>query len=163
MRSVGKDPAQGRQPRQAPRHQRYSSYISNKTNSSTIIQTIQPLIKMPINAGNVFSAKNLSEYMLQSLPQEPTPQIRNPWDAIALLNHACMLAVGFRLVGLGEDHKIGTLCYTHTPANNKANNKYRSHLKPRRPATSPKRMERLHSLRPRIPLCSHPILSPIPR
>ncbi|KAL2051705.1 hypothetical protein ABVK25_008119 [Lepraria finkii] len=61
---------------------------------------------MPIDAGNVFSAKNLSEYMLQSLPQEPTPQIRNPWDAIALLNHACMLAVGFRLVGLGEDHKI---------------------------------------------------------
>ncbi|KAL2044362.1 hypothetical protein N7G274_003067 [Stereocaulon virgatum] len=61
---------------------------------------------MSINSGSVFSANKLSEYMLQSLPKEPTPQIRNPYDAIALLSHACMLAVGFRLVGLGEDHKI---------------------------------------------------------
>ena len=62
---------------------------------------------MSINVGNVFSAKNLSEYIYKSLPKEPTPQIRNPYDAIALLSHACMLAVDFRLVGLGEDHKIG--------------------------------------------------------
>lgn len=62
---------------------------------------------MSINTGNVFSAMNLSEYMYQSLPKESTPHLKNPYDAIALLSHACMLAVGFRLVGLGEDHKIG--------------------------------------------------------
>ncbi|KAL6719337.1 hypothetical protein ACLMJK_003576 [Lecanora helva] len=62
---------------------------------------------MSLNAGNVFSAINLSEYMYKSLPKAPTLELRNPFDAIALLTHACMLAVGFRLIGLGEDHKIG--------------------------------------------------------
>lgn len=62
---------------------------------------------MSINSGNVFSAMNLSEHMYHSLPKDSTPQLKNPYDAIALLSHACMLAVGFRLVGLGEDHKIG--------------------------------------------------------
>lgn len=63
---------------------------------------------MSINAGNVFSAKNLSEYMYKSLPKEPPPlELKNPYDAVALLSHASMLAVGFRLIGLGENHKIG--------------------------------------------------------
>ena len=62
---------------------------------------------MSINHGNIFSALSLSNYMYRSLPKEPSPQLRNPFDAIALLSHACMLAVGFRLVGLGEDHRIG--------------------------------------------------------
>ena len=62
---------------------------------------------MAFNTGNVFSALALSEHMARSLPKEPSPQLRNPFDAIALLTHACMLAVGFRLVGLGEDHSIG--------------------------------------------------------
>lgn len=61
---------------------------------------------MSFNSGNVFSAKNLSEHMYQSLPKESTPHLKNPYDAIALLSHACMLAVGFRIIGLGEDHKI---------------------------------------------------------
>ena len=61
---------------------------------------------MALNAGNVFSAAALSEHMIQSLPREPAPQLRSPYDAVALLAHACMLAVGFRLVGLGEEGKI---------------------------------------------------------
>lgn len=67
---------------------------------------------MSINSGNVFSAQNLSEYMFKSLPKEPAPQLRDPYDAVALLSHVCMLAVGFRLIGLGENHKIGL---AHTP------------------------------------------------
>lgn len=63
---------------------------------------------MSINSGNVFSAQNLSEYMYRSLPKGSDPHLKSPYDAIALICHACMLAVGFRLVGLGEDHKIGT-------------------------------------------------------
>ena len=45
--------------------------------------------------------------MVSSLPKTANPKLRNPWDAIALFCHVCMLSVGFRLVGLGEDHRIG--------------------------------------------------------
>ncbi|KAG8527514.1 uncharacterized protein KY384_007666 [Bacidia gigantensis] len=61
---------------------------------------------MSVNQGNVFSALALSGYMIESLPSSPTPQLKTPCDAIALLTHASMMAVGFRLIGLGEDHKI---------------------------------------------------------
>ncbi|KAL9599481.1 MAG: hypothetical protein Q9219_003820 [cf. Caloplaca sp. 3 TL-2023] len=61
---------------------------------------------MALNKGNVFSSKNLCEYMLSSLPQDESPHLRDPYDAVALLSHACMMAVGFRLEGLGEDHRL---------------------------------------------------------
>jgi len=32
--------------------------------------------------------------------------IKNAYEAVALVGHACMIAVGFRLVGLGEEHQI---------------------------------------------------------
>lgn len=64
---------------------------------------------MSINTDNVFSAKKLSEYMYKSLPKEPQPQLNNPYDAIALLCNACMLAVGFRLIGLSQDQNLGKL------------------------------------------------------
>lgn len=60
-----------------------------------------------VNSGNMFSALALSNSMAESLPKDVSNEIRNPYDAIALLSHACMLAVGFRLIGLGEDHKLG--------------------------------------------------------
>lgn len=44
--------------------------------------------------------------MLKSLPPDEKPQLRNAFDGAALLTHACMLIVGFRLEGLGEDHQI---------------------------------------------------------
>lgn len=46
--------------------------------------------------------------MLSSLPKDISPQVRNAYDAVALLANACMMAAGFRLQGLGEDHIIGT-------------------------------------------------------
>jgi hypothetical protein len=33
--------------------------------------------------------------------------LKTPYEATALIGHACMLAVNFRLVGLGEEHTIG--------------------------------------------------------
>ena len=67
---------------------------------------------MSTNTVNVFSAEVLSEYIYKSLPKGPTPELKNPYDAFTLLTHACMLAVGFRLIGLGEDHKIGKfICF----------------------------------------------------
>jgi hypothetical protein len=93
---------------------------------------------MSVNNANVFSAKNLSGYMLQSLPKEPTPQIRNPYDAIALLSHACMLAVGFRLVGLGEDHQIGIIRNTYICSINKAKTSTEASSDPEAPQPLPK-------------------------
>lgn len=68
---------------------------------------------MSVNKANVFSSKNLSACMLSSLPKDASPHLRDPYDAVALLSHACMIAVGFRLEGLGEDHRIGTI--HHSP------------------------------------------------
>ena len=36
--------------------------------------------------------------------------LKNPYEAVALVGHACMVAAGFRLIGLGEDHHIGLIC-----------------------------------------------------
>lgn len=56
-------------------------------------------------------AESLISLIVKSLPpkasDESSPVVKSPYAAIALLAHACMLAVGFRLVGLGEDHRIG--------------------------------------------------------
>lgn len=64
---------------------------------------------MSINVGNIFSSLSLSRYMLSSLPPDADPQLKNPFDTVAILAHACMLVVGFRLEGLGEDHRMGKL------------------------------------------------------
>jgi hypothetical protein len=45
--------------------------------------------------------------MAASLPKDASPQIKGPYDAVALAVHAGMIAVGFKLRGLGEDHQIG--------------------------------------------------------
>lgn len=57
---------------------------------------------------NVLSAASLSHHMVTSIPKDSSPQIKTAFDAIALAAHAGMLAVGFRLVGLGEDHRVDT-------------------------------------------------------
>jgi len=56
--------------------------------------------------GNPLSADSMSHYMIASLSEGISPQLKNAFDAIALAAHASLLSVGFRLVGLGEDHKI---------------------------------------------------------
>ena len=43
-----------------------------------------------------------------SIPKDASPQIKTSHEAIALASHASMMAVGFRMVGLGEDHKLET-------------------------------------------------------
>lgn len=67
------------------------------------------------NPGNVYSAQSLSEYIYQSLTPGSDPQLRDPYDAVALLCHACMIAVGFRLIGLGEDDKIDATADPQAP------------------------------------------------
>jgi len=61
---------------------------------------------------SALSASSVLNYMVKSLPQRSSEDqispLKNPFAAIALFSHACMLAVGFRLKGLGEDHRIET-------------------------------------------------------
>ncbi|KAL8707575.1 MAG: hypothetical protein Q9220_007416 [cf. Caloplaca sp. 1 TL-2023] len=54
--------------------------------------------------------------MLSSLPKDASPQLQNPYDAVALLTHACMLAADFRLEGLGEDHRIESVSNPSSPS-----------------------------------------------
>ncbi|GAB7356671.1 hypothetical protein MBLNU459_g7385t1 [Dothideomycetes sp. NU459] len=64
-------------------------------------------------ASNVLAAHSLSIAMASTLPEGSL--INTPYDAVALAAHACMLAVGFRLIGLGEDNKIEAPAETSTP------------------------------------------------
>jgi hypothetical protein len=61
----------------------------------------------PVPIPNPLSAGSLAKIMASSLPPNASPQLKTPYDAIALAVHAGMLGVGFKLKGLGEDHKIG--------------------------------------------------------
>lgn len=58
-------------------------------------------------SGNPLSASSLATFMATSLPKGSA--IKNPYEAVALAIHAGMIAVGFKLKGLGEDHKLGKL------------------------------------------------------
>lgn len=67
---------------------------------------------MAPTSASALSPNSILDYMVKSLPTPPTDSqpsnlVKDPYAAIALFSHACMLAVGFRLVGLGEDDKIG--------------------------------------------------------
>lgn len=63
-----------------------------------------------------FSTDSVVELAANALRREGGghPSLRNPYEAIALVGHACMVAVGFRLVGLGEDHNLGLPISLHT-------------------------------------------------
>jgi hypothetical protein len=62
--------------------------------------------------GNPLSAGSLALFMATSLPKGEGPQLKNTTEAVALAVHAGMLAVGFRLIGLGEDERIGEITCT---------------------------------------------------
>ena len=66
-------------------------------------------------AGNPLSAGSLSLFMATSLPKGEGSQLKNPTEAVALAVHAGMIAVGFRLIGLGEDERIGKMVPTSFP------------------------------------------------
>lgn len=55
---------------------------------------------------NALAAPALANIMAASLSNSSPPQLETPYDAIALASHSAMLSVGFRLIGLGEDHRI---------------------------------------------------------
>jgi hypothetical protein len=60
-------------------------------------------------AGNPLGADSLSVFMASSLPKAAGSQLKNAYEAVALAVHAGMIAVGFRLVGLGDDDRTGNI------------------------------------------------------
>lgn len=61
-------------------------------------------------SGSALGARSILNAMSKSLPRPSDgdrPLIKDAYTAVGLFAHACMLAVGFRLKGLGEDHKLG--------------------------------------------------------
>lgn len=53
------------------------------------------------------SSDSILSYISKSIPPSDGKQaLKDAFAAISVHAHACMLAVGFKLVGLGEDHKI---------------------------------------------------------
>lgn len=59
-------------------------------------------------ATSALSSESIVSYISQSISSEQSdkPAVKDAYAAIAVFCHACMLAVGFRLVGLGEDDRI---------------------------------------------------------
>ncbi|OJD16980.1 hypothetical protein AJ78_02914 [Emergomyces pasteurianus Ep9510] len=57
-------------------------------------------------AEQALSSRNILDRAATCLSSDDETPLKNPWEAIALIGHACMVAVDFRLIGLEEDHRI---------------------------------------------------------
>ncbi|KAL2856433.1 PI31 proteasome regulator N-terminal-domain-containing protein [Aspergillus pseudoustus] len=67
-----------------------------------------------VGSTDSLSSGNVVELAAQALRSDAAPgsSLKTPYEAVALICHACMIAVGFRLVGLSEDD---TLDSSETP------------------------------------------------
>ncbi|OAX83502.1 hypothetical protein ACJ72_02137 [Emergomyces africanus] len=57
-------------------------------------------------AEQTLSPPNILDRAATCLGNDNEAPPKNPWEAIALIAHACMIAVDFRLIGLEEDQRI---------------------------------------------------------
>jgi hypothetical protein len=62
-------------------------------------------------ASDPLSVDNILNHMAEALPthakDDTNSDVSSSYEAIALFCHACMTAVGFRLVGFGENQNNG--------------------------------------------------------
>lgn len=63
-----------------------------------------------MSSANPLTPDNVLGLAAKALHDEQ-PSLKTSFEAVALIGHACMTAVDFRLVGLGEDHNIG-MCFS---------------------------------------------------
>ncbi|KAF8477381.1 PI31 proteasome regulator N-terminal-domain-containing protein [Kalaharituber pfeilii] len=75
---------------------------SNPLSPSSLLQ----IIEGSLEASSAPSQGAAEEAATRNAQEQRLTGLRNPYDAIAILVHACMLAVGFRLIGLGEEDRI---------------------------------------------------------
>ena len=70
-------------------------------------------------ASDPLSTESILKHMADALPthnkQDTTSDLSSSYEAIALFAHACMVAVGFRLLGFGEEQKIEAECQSLAP------------------------------------------------
>lgn len=63
-------------------------------------------------ATNALSTDAILEHMAEALSthakDDTTSDLSSSYEAIALFSHACMIAVGFRLLGFGEHESLGS-------------------------------------------------------
>ena len=62
--------------------------------------------KIKMVGTEMLSPQNVLDLAVKALG-EGQPSLKTSYEAVALIGHACMVAVGFRLVGLGEEHNLG--------------------------------------------------------
>ncbi|KAK7188136.1 hypothetical protein DPSP01_001678 [Paraphaeosphaeria sporulosa] len=67
------------------------------------------------SAGSPLGAASLSTFMAASLPKSTESKLTSAYEAVALAAHAGMIAVGFRLIGLGEDDRIDASADAENP------------------------------------------------
>ena len=72
------------------------------------------MVLLANTSGNPLSAGSLAIFMASSLPQGAKPQLKIAPEAVALAVHAGFMAVGYTLVGLGEDDTIGAALWRHS-------------------------------------------------
>jgi hypothetical protein len=83
-------------------------------------------------ANNPLSAESIIKHMAEALPThakgDTNSDISSSYEAIALFAHACMTAVGFRLLGFGEGQKMEAECESLAPRlSTKWNSSFGSH------------------------------------
>jgi hypothetical protein len=70
-------------------------------------------------ANDPLSTESILKHMAEALPthapEDTTSDISSSYEAISLFAHACMVAVGFRLLGFGEDQKMEAACERLAP------------------------------------------------
>lgn len=70
-------------------------------------------------ANNPLGMESILKYMADALPthvkDDTNSDLSSSYEAIALFAHACMTAVGFRLIGLGEGQKMEAECQSLAP------------------------------------------------
>ncbi|KAH8808845.1 PI31 proteasome regulator N-terminal-domain-containing protein [Xylogone sp. PMI_703] len=84
------------------------------------------MVNNPLNTDNVL--KLMAEALPTHAPGDTNSDISSSYEAIALFAHACMIAVGFRLIGFGEGDKNEEECQRSAPRLlHKWNSSYGSH------------------------------------
>lgn len=90
-----------------PHHHPISEDIPNPLPSSITRLKYTNLSKMaPADALRQDNILDLAVRAIQPAGDRQ-PSLKTQYEAVALIGHACMVAVDFRLVGLSEDHNLG--------------------------------------------------------
>ncbi|KAF9111121.1 hypothetical protein BGX27_005380 [Mortierella sp. AM989] len=81
-----------------------ASTASNLLDCDSVLELLQALLPTSISAN---ATTTTSGAQTEGESTSTTTILSSPYEGLAALTHAMMTAVGFRLVGLGEDDSFG--------------------------------------------------------